>query len=66
MRITRVETVLRRPDTSSKRLATLVILIFFTLYVASGLKGGTLLFAHSFGADEQTALLITTLVLCKI
>ena len=49
-----------------KTVSTLVILIFFTLYVASGLKGGTLLFAHSFGADEQTALLITTLVLCKI
>jgi sodium/proline symporter len=30
--------------------------------VASGLKGGTLLFAHSFGATEQTALTITTLV----
>ncbi len=39
-----------------------VILIFFTLYVASGLKGGTLLFAHSFGATEQTALLVTTVV----
>lgn len=39
-----------------------VILVFFTLYVASGLKGGTLLFAHSFGATEQTALIITTLV----
>lgn len=46
-----------------KTVSTLVILIFFTLYVASGLKGGTLLFAHSFGADEQTALLITTLVI---
>ncbi len=45
-----------------KVVATLVILFFFTLYVASGLKGGTLLFAHTFGASEQTALLITTLV----
>jgi sodium/proline symporter len=45
-----------------KTVSTLVILIFFTLYVASGLKGGTLLFTHSFGASEQTALLITTLV----
>jgi sodium/proline symporter len=45
-----------------KTVSTLVILIFFTLYVASGLKGGTLLFAHSFGASEQTALIITTLV----
>jgi sodium/proline symporter len=39
-----------------------VILIFFTLYVASGLKGGTLLFAHSFGATEQTAMIVTTVV----
>ena len=54
----------RFDDTSGmlKIVSTIVILIFFTLYVASGLKGGTLLFAHSFGATEQTALLITTLV----
>lgn len=45
-----------------KIVGTLVILFFFTLYVASGLKGGTLLFAHTFGATEQTALIITTLV----
>lgn len=45
-----------------KTVSTLVILIFFTLYVASGLKGGTLLFAHTFGASETTALTITTLV----
>ncbi len=45
-----------------KTTSTVVILIFFTLYVASGLKGGTLLFAHSFGATEQTALIFTTLV----
>lgn len=54
-----------RFDDQSKMLQTIssvVILFFFTLYVASGLKGGTLLFAHSFGASEQTALLITTLV----
>ena len=43
-------------------VSTVVILFFFTLYVASGLKGGTLLFAHSFGSTEQTALLITTIV----
>jgi sodium/proline symporter len=43
-------------------LSTLVILFFFTLYVASGLKGGTLLFAHSFGASESVGLLVTTLV----
>ncbi len=45
-----------------KVTGTLVTLFFFTLYVASGFKGGTLLFAHTFGATEQTALLITTLV----
>lgn len=54
-----------RYDDSSGTLrivSTVVILFFFTLYVASGLKGGTLLFAHSFGATEQVALIITTLV----
>jgi len=45
-----------------KTVSALVILFFFTLYVASGLKGGTLLFAHSFGSTEQTAMLITTFV----
>jgi len=45
-----------------KIVSTLVILVFFTLYVASGLKGGTLLFAHTFGASERWALVITTLV----
>ncbi len=54
----------RFDDTSGllKITSTLVILVFFTLYVASGLKGGTLLFAHTFNATEQTALLITTFV----
>jgi sodium/proline symporter len=54
----------RFDDTSGvlKLASTAVILIFFTLYVASGLKGGTLLFSHSFGATEQTAQIITTLV----
>jgi sodium/proline symporter len=45
-----------------RTVSAVVILIFFTLYVASGLKGGTLLFAHSFGATEQTALLVTAVV----
>ncbi|MCP3940695.1 MAG: sodium/proline symporter PutP [Desulfobacteraceae bacterium] len=45
-----------------KIVSTIVILLFFTLYVASGLKGGTLLFAHTFGASEFTALTITTFV----
>lgn len=45
-----------------KVVSTLVILFFFTLYVASGLKGGTLLFAHTFGASENLSLIITTLV----
>ena len=45
-----------------RTVSAVVILIFFTLYVASGLKGGTLLFAHSFGATEQTALIVTAVV----
>jgi len=45
-----------------KIVSTLVILVFFTLYVASGLKGGTLLFAHTFGASEQVAMIVTTVV----
>ncbi len=45
-----------------KIVSTIVILLFFTLYVASGLKGGTLLFAHTFDASEHTALLVTTFV----
>ncbi len=54
----------RFEDTSGviKTVSTVVILVFFTLYVASGLKGGTLLFAHSFDATEQTALIVTVLV----
>ena len=54
-----------RFDDNSKVLKTVsavVILFFFTLYVASGLKGGTLLFAHSFGVSEQTSLLVTAVV----
>jgi sodium/proline symporter len=45
-----------------KFVSTAVILFFFTLYVASGLKGGTLLFAHSFGSTEETALYVTAFV----
>ncbi len=45
-----------------KLVSTIAIIFFFTLSVASGLKGGTLLFAHTFGATEQSALIITTLV----
>jgi sodium/proline symporter len=45
-----------------RTVSAAVILIFFTLYVASGLKGGTLLFAHSFGSTEQTAMMVTTFV----
>lgn len=55
----------RRFDDDSgiiKTVSAVVILFFFTLYVASGLKGGTLLFAHSFGSTEETAMLITTFV----
>ncbi|MPW37284.1 sodium/proline symporter PutP [Vibrio sp. B1Z05] len=45
-----------------KTVSTIVILFFFTLYVASGLKGGTLLFAHSFGTTEEVALYVTAFV----
>ncbi|MDC7222465.1 MAG: sodium/proline symporter PutP [Spirochaetales bacterium] len=45
-----------------KVISTLIILLFFTFYVASGLKGGTLLFSHTFGASERVGLIITTLV----
>jgi sodium/proline symporter len=45
-----------------RTVSAVVILIFFTLYVASGLKGGTLLFAHSFGITETVSMLITTFV----
>ncbi len=37
-------------------LSALVILIFFTFYTASGLVGGAILFANSFGMDYQLAL----------
>ncbi|HQB88626.1 MAG TPA: sodium:proline symporter, partial [Treponemataceae bacterium] len=43
-------------------IANLIILFFFTLYVASGFKGGTLLFAHTFGATEKLSLLVTAAV----
>ncbi|MBN1616754.1 MAG: sodium/proline symporter PutP [Spirochaetales bacterium] len=55
----------RRFDDSSgvlRIIANLVILFFFTLYVASGFKGGTLLFAHTFGASEQVSLFVTAAV----
>ncbi|WP_210543680.1 sodium/proline symporter PutP [Rhodoferax sp. PAMC 29310] len=45
-----------------KIVAAVVIMLFFTLYVASGLKGGTLLFAYTFDASEKTAMIITTIV----
>lgn len=55
----------RFEDTSGllKIVSAIVILLFFTLYVASGIKGGTLLFAHTFDASERTALIVTTLVI---
>ena len=54
-----------RFDDDSKVLKTVsavVILFFFTLYVAFGPKGGPLLFAHSFGVTEQVSLIVTTVV----
>ncbi|MCP5144140.1 MAG: sodium/proline symporter PutP [Gammaproteobacteria bacterium] len=55
----------RRFDDSNGALriaTTAVILVFFTLYVAAGLKGGTLLFAHAFNAQPSVALLVTVTV----
>ncbi|MGH1539134.1 MAG: sodium/proline symporter [Arenicella sp.] len=45
-----------------KTFAAIVILIFFTLYVASGLKGGSLLFSYVFDSSLLTGYIITTVV----
>jgi len=37
-------------------VSALVILLFFTFYIASGLVGGAILFENSFGLEYQTAL----------
>ncbi len=43
-----------------KVTSSVVILFFFTVYVAAGLVGGAVLFEKSFGLDYHTALLIAT------
>ncbi len=45
-----------------KIVSSVVILIFFTIYVAAGLKGGEKLFAYTFEASPTVALTVTTLV----
>ncbi len=44
-------------------VSALVILIFFTLYIASGLVAGAVLFQNSFGMGYETALLIGSAVI---
>ncbi len=44
-------------------ISALVILIFFTIYVSSGLVGGAILFEQSFGMSYQSALWIGSLVI---
>ncbi len=44
-------------------ISALVILLFFTFYVSSGMVSGALLFEKSFGLPYQTALLVGSLVI---
>ncbi len=44
-------------------ISAVVILIFFTIYVSSGLVGGAILFEKSFGMTYQSALWIGSLVI---
>lgn len=44
-------------------LSAAVILLFFTFYTASGLVGGAILFANSFGLDYQLALYTGALII---
>ncbi|MDY0131963.1 MAG: sodium/proline symporter PutP [Desulforegulaceae bacterium] len=44
-------------------ISALVILIFFTIYVSSGLVGGAILFEKTFGLQYQTALWVGALVI---
>lgn len=44
-------------------ISAVVILIFFTIYVSSGLVGGAILFEQSFGMSYQSALWIGSLVI---
>ena len=44
-------------------ISAVVILIFFTIYVSSGLTGGAILFESTFGLDYQVALWIGSLII---
>lgn len=44
-------------------LSALVILVFFTFYVSSGLVGGAILFEKTFGLSYETALYVGALVI---
>jgi len=44
-------------------ISAIVILIFFTIYVSSGLVGGAILFEKTFGLNYQTALWVGSLVI---
>lgn len=43
--------------------SAVVILLFFTLYIASGLVAGAVLFKNSFGMDYETALFVGSFVI---
>jgi sodium/proline symporter len=44
-------------------ISAIVILVFFTIYVSSGLVGGAILFEKTFGLDYQLALWVGALVI---
>lgn len=44
-------------------ISAVVILVFFTIYVSSGLTGGAILFESTFGLDYQVALWIGSLII---
>ncbi|MFW6106027.1 MAG: sodium:solute symporter family transporter, partial [Desulfovermiculus sp.] len=44
-------------------ISAIVILVFFTIYVTSGLVGGAILFEETFGLDYQLALWIGSLII---
>jgi sodium/proline symporter len=46
-----------------RMVSALIILIFFTLYIASGLVAGAVLFENSFGMHYETALLTGSVVI---
>ncbi|MFP4034589.1 MAG: sodium/proline symporter PutP [Desulfovermiculus sp.] len=44
-------------------ISAIVILVFFTIYVTSGLVGGAILFEETFGLDYQLALWVGSLII---